>query len=91
MGSNWYGIYTMNKGKYNIKVVSGSKEAVDDIVQGMLEEYPISEYGTVVLPLDENEHIKTVRVVRYETKDLCDGKELRFVKGIYPFDSGINL
>ena len=77
--------------KFNIKVVSGSKDAVNGLVTNELQEYPKKDYGTIVLELDENDHMKTVRIIRFRTKELCAGQELQFEQGQYPFDSGISL
>ena len=77
--------------KFNIKVVSGSKDAVDRLIKDDLREYPKKDYGTVVLELDETDYIKTVRIIRFESKELYDGQELQFKEGQYPFDSGISL
>ena len=70
-----------NADKYSIKVVSGSKEAVNGLIEYELREYPKKDYGTVVLELDETDHIKTVRIIRFQTKELCNGQELVFKKG----------
>ena len=91
MGSWRIGAYRMSADKYSIKVVSGSKDAVDGLVENELREYPKKEYGTVVLQLDENDYMKTVRIVRYQTKELCNGQQLIIKEGQYPFDSEINL
>ena len=81
----------MNRNLYEIKVLSGSKSGVDNLIRHELEEYPKEEYGTIVLNLDENDYMKTVRIVRFKTKELFDGRELKFKQGQYPFDSGISL
>ena len=81
----------MNQEEFYIKVVSGSKSAVDGLIESELKEYPKKDYGTVVLELDETDHIKTVRIIRFKTKELCSGQQLEFTRGIYPFDTGINL
>tara|TARA_Y100000593_G_scaffold92870_2_gene185847 strand:+ start:638 stop:883 length:246 start_codon:yes stop_codon:yes gene_type:complete len=81
----------MNKDLYEIKVVSGSKDGVDNFVKHELQEYPKKDYGTVILDLDETAFIKTVRIIRFKTKDLYDGQELNFTPGEYPFDSGVSL
>tara|TARA_B100000131_G_scaffold33333_1_gene30867 strand:- start:663 stop:908 length:246 start_codon:yes stop_codon:yes gene_type:complete len=81
----------MSHDAYEIKVVSGSKNCVDNLIEYELREYPKKEYGTVVLDLEENDYMKTVRIVRFRTKELCNGQQLVFEKGVYPFDSGVSL
>ena len=76
---------------FAIKVVSGSKDAVNDLIVNELQEYPKRDYGTIILELDENDHMKTVRIIRFKTKELCNGQELHFTRGQYPFDSGVSL
>ena len=91
MGSYRDGTHRMKTEEYDIKVVSGSKDAVDNLIEYELKQYPQKDYGTVVLELDKTSHIKTVRIIRFKTKELCCGKILSFKQGVYPFDSGINL
>tara|TARA_Y100000034_G_C6825335_1_gene372063 strand:- start:499 stop:756 length:258 start_codon:yes stop_codon:yes gene_type:complete len=80
-----------DENQYNIKVVSGSRSSVNALVENELKEYPKKDYGTVIVNLDETEYIKTVRIIRFNTKEVCNGKEVVFKKGVYPFDSEISL
>ncbi len=91
MGSCWNGVYTMNNNIYEVKIVSGSSTSVDALVKNELREYPQNDYGTVVLELEKTSHVKTVRIVRYKTKELCKGRKLVFKEGVYPFDSDVSL
>ena len=77
--------------KYYIKVVTGSRSSVDALVENELKEYPKKDYGTIILHLEETDDAKTVRIIRYKTKDLCERSEGFFEKGEYPFTLGSGL
>ena len=77
--------------KYSIKVVSGACNSVNTLVENELKEFPKKDYGTVIIHLDETDHVKTVRIIRFNTKEICGGKEIKFIKGVYPFESEISL
>jgi len=81
----------MSYDPYTIKVISGSRHSVDAIIENELKEYPKKDYGTVILHLSEREAEKTVRIIRYKTKEICDGKELKLKEGTYPFGTEISL
>tara|TARA_Y100000310_G_C20490544_1_gene718965 strand:- start:213 stop:452 length:240 start_codon:yes stop_codon:yes gene_type:complete len=77
--------------EYSIKLFSGSHESVDKLVVWELKEYPTKDYGTLVLEVDNGEHNKTVRIVRFKTKELCDNTQIAYVEDRYPFVSEFDL
>ena len=77
--------------QYSIKLFSGSHESVDKLVMWELQEYPTKDYGTLVLEVTNNDHNKTVRIIRFKTKELCNGAQITYVNDKYPFVSEIDL
>ena len=77
--------------EYNIKLFSGSRESVDKLVRWELQEYPTKDYGTLVLEVDNSDHNKTVRIVRFKTKELCGNTQIPYIEDKYPFVSEFDL
>jgi hypothetical protein len=76
---------------YDIKLFSGSHTSVDKLVKWELEEFPTKDYGTLVLELTNNDRNKTVRVVRFKTKELCNSTQIVYANDKYPFVSEFDL